>query len=174
MYKEALALCKEYGFEVIGAEGYALIMCPKMPDRSLKTKIKKAFPEGCELRFEEGPRVATRAQLGFMSLAGSVAYTFKGHELTINLKGEMQKEEIRYEFFETLYKNDPYVQTCKLLLNGEEVKVFASRVYDVIEKEIAANDKIRDTALNDDDILNVKILTGSCKSVDDFLKAIGG
>ena len=171
--------CDKYKVEaVITKENDLLLICPKMPDKSIKEEFAQVLPEGYHFKFEEGPRVSTRIALNLLlvrSGAADVQIDIKKHELRVDVKVQGQtellteKESPVWGMIKGVLDTDPFVESWVVKVNDEIMSDYNRIAVETIANQTRPE---RDYGFQDDDILNLQIALETSKDVNDFINSI--
>lgn len=167
--QEQIDLFTDIQAEVMGKGDEILIVCPKMPDEQTKQKINALFPDR-KISIEEGirPSIGVALQLGLQAMGAYRAdMEVKGHYIKLLVDGAGIEEHPMWEMIRDMLQKEPFIESFSIIVNGQEM------IHDDKKAAEAIKDNVeRDHAVTDEDISNIHIDLGRCKSIDEFLEMI--
>ena len=184
---EFKAQCAKLGVEPIIERDSDVVrlVCAKIPEKKVQAEILKDAPVD-EIKFEwvedlkDSTAGALRRAFNQLEMVRAIKSSSLNKvaphrvkvELTANAEfpvGDfLAKDSKSISTFEELLRNDGYVDHYEILIDGKEVAVYDRNV----SMAVAEQNKTDRRKITADDITDVKILLGSCDSVEDFLAKI--
>jgi hypothetical protein len=173
--------CAKYRIEEIRTENSIIFFCPDMPDKKIKIELIKMIPKNTKYQFVIGPKQSTidTLILMFNTLGINNLQILKSLEEMIknitagNRHIDIQNNNVQipddspfWNEIEQLLVRDGFYKTWTITLGNKTITEKNIK----IATEISKYHDIRDHAILEDDMVNLKISLGKEQDVLDFLK----
>jgi len=170
LYEKLMDVCAKNDLEIVPSEGVLLIVGAHMPSAIIQSSIE-ALMAGHPIQFVETFKQSSAIRLReVFARAGAASFAMAANKraVEIRVQGPIDKTDIPEPEVSDVMVKDGFFDTWTVALNGEEVYKTSAQAIRACEGH-----NIRERIINNDDIVNIKILVESCDSVDELLKKLG-
>lgn len=164
--------CRQRNVEMIPKGDRAIFICPKMPEASVKERLRSEIPSGVQIEYVESVKVQTTMMLAsLLSQSGGNLRVqsggIEGRDLQYRLIGNA--EAIQEGFWDQVREvviGDGFFESFTFTINGVTVLHYDAKVAALIAEHT------RTTVISQDDILNLSISLNSIQTVDEFIASL--
>jgi len=176
--------CQTHGIEAVPSEEGIRFVCPKIPAKSVQEDLVKELPAEMKYKWVEDLKKSTISTLDMVFTQLKSSSLLKGatlkrpspHRFRIDFEANERLAEQVEQFFakdgkaiahiEEILQKDGYPEYYEISLDGKEITTY-SRIGQVARAQVTDHGVITDS-----DVIDLRIVLGTCDTVEDFLKQV--